>query len=112
MESHEESEVSRFSPFHPRVGTPTSPETVRGASAPLSSEKGFASRAAVRLRQAAKESQSAGAARLPVARIRNVAMAGVNPPKTTVFRLNDSEKAAVRIFLGIISTRNGIIAPL
>src|SRR5262249_49773884 len=70
------------------------------------------SSAAVRLMAAASDSHSAGAARLPVASIRYVATAGVKPPTLAVARLKAREKRAVRTAGGIISARNGIIAPL
>jgi hypothetical protein len=39
-------------------------------------------------------------------------MAGVNPPKTAVARLNASENPEARTSRGMISVMNGTIAPL
>ena len=68
--------------------------------------------AAERLMAAASESQSAGAARFPVASMRRVETAGVKPPKIAVAVTKASEKAAVRTRCGIISASSGIIEPL
>jgi hypothetical protein len=61
---------------------------------------------------AANDSHAPGIARLPVAWIRYVAIAGVNPPKIAVALLWIRENPAVRTSAGMISVRNTISAPL
>jgi hypothetical protein len=51
-------------------------------------------------------------ARLPVSPIRAVVIAGVKPPKIAVARLNATEYPVVLTLAGIISVRNGTMAPL
>jgi hypothetical protein len=51
-------------------------------------------------------------ARLPVRRMSAVETAGVKPPKIPVARLYASEKPVVRTCSGMISVRNGTMAPL
>src|SRR5439155_25887826 len=117
MPSHETRGPDALSPSR-RVPRPSG--WIAESSNPDSSALAFrlprpvpvATQAAVKLMAAASDSHSAGAARFPVASIRYVATAGVKPPKMAVARLKASENAAVRTSGGIISARNGIIAPL
>jgi len=51
-------------------------------------------------------------ARLPVILINAVTIAGVKPPKIAVARLKTSEYPVARTLAGMISVRNGTIAPL
>src|SRR5215831_706085 len=59
----------------------------------------------------AKESQAPGIALLPEVWMSQVAIMGVKPPKVAVAKLYASEKPEVRTSAGMISVRNGIIAP-
>src|SRR5580700_1043426 len=61
---------------------------------------------------AANASHNPGTARFPVLWISHVQTAGVKPPKTAVARLKAIENPDARTFAGIISVRNGTIAPL
>jgi hypothetical protein len=72
----------------------------------------LSSAVAINAKIAANESHSAGMARLPVMPINAVTIAGVKPPKIAVARLKASEYPVARTLAGMISVRNGTIAPL
>src|SRR5580698_6380342 len=61
---------------------------------------------------AANDNHNPGTARFPVSWISHVQIAGVKPPNTAVARLKAIENPAARTVAGIISARNGTMAPL